>query len=148
MKTKTLNFKIEIKAPVEKVWDTMLDSESYKMWTSPFMEGSYFEGSWSEGERIHFLAPSGEGMCAVIAENRKHELVSIQHIGFVKDGVEDTTSDMVRSWAPAYEKYRFAAVPGGTEVTVEQDVNPDCEQMMVDTWPKALAVLKSLCEAS
>lgn len=143
----TLVFRIEIPAPVEKVWDTMLSPEGYQEWTKPFMAGSYFEGSWSEGERMHFLAPGASGMVAVIAENRPHELVSIEHIGFVVNGVEDTTSDSVRSWAPAYEIYRFAAIPGGTEVTIEHEVIASFEGYMSAVWPKALAALESLCEA-
>lgn len=145
---KTLEFKIEIAAPVERVWDTMLSPEGYQQWTKPFMSGSYFEGSWSEGERMHFLAPGGSGMVAVIAANRPYELVSIKHIGFVMNGVEDTTSDGVRSWAPAYENYRFAAVPGGTEVTIEQEVFASSEAYMNDVWPKALAALESICESN
>jgi uncharacterized protein YndB with AHSA1/START domain len=144
---KTLQFRVEIAAPVAKVWDTMLGKETYPEWTLPFTEGSYFEGSWSEGERMRFLCPSGDGMVAVIETNRPHEMVSIKHLGFVKDGVEDTSSDAVRSWAPAYEKYRFAEVEGGTEVSIAQDVTPDFEKCMLDTWPKALAALKKLCEA-
>jgi len=145
---KVLEFKTLIAAPVEEVWRTMLDSESYQQWTAPFTEGSYYEGSWAEGERIRFLAPSGEGMCAVIAAYRPHELIRIKHIGIVKDGVEDTTSEQVRSWAPAYETYRFAAVDGGTEVTIEQEVAPEHEHLMTDVWPRALAVLKALCETA
>ena len=144
---KTLEFKTRIDAPVEEVWDTMLGPEGYKQWTASFTAGSYFEGSWSEGERMLFLAPGGNGMVAEIAANRPHELISIKHIGQIMDGVEDTTSDSVRSWAPAYENYRFASVPGGTEVTVEQDVLAGYEDFMNDTWPKALAALRALCEA-
>jgi hypothetical protein len=143
---KVLEFKTLIAAPVAEVWSTMLDGESYRRWTAPFAAGSYFEGSWAEGERIHFLAPSGDGMCAVIDANRRHELIRIKHIGVVKDGVEDTTSEQVRSWAPAYETYRFAAVDGGTEVTIEQNVPPEHEQSMSEAWSRALAVLKTLCE--
>ena len=39
-----------------------------------------------------------------------------------------------------------ASVPGGTEVTVEQDVLAGYEDFMNDTWPKALVTLKALCE--
>lgn len=45
---KTLHFSIDIHAPKEKIWKKMLDPESYKTWASPFMEGSYYEGSWEK----------------------------------------------------------------------------------------------------
>lgn len=142
----TLEFAITIDAPVEAVWETMISPEGYARWTAPFMEGATFEGSWAEGERMYFLAPGGSGMLAEIAENERNEVLSIRHLGYVTDGVEDTTSDAVRRWAPAYETYRFATVPGGTRVTVEQDVLAEYEGMMRETWPKALAALKVLCE--
>ena len=147
LEVNTLEYKTEIAAPAEKVWETLFSPESYTKWTAPFMAGSYFEGSWAEGERIRFLAPGGSGMLAEIAENRTHEFMSIKHIGFVQNGVDDTTSDGVLSWAPAYENYRLASVPGGTLVTIEQDVVAGYEDSMNKTWPKALAELKSLCEA-
>ncbi len=146
-KVETLEFKTVIDAPVEEVWEFMFSAEGYPQWTTPFMAGCYFEGSWEEGKPMRFLV-AGSGMLAIIAENRLHESLSIQHVGFVMNGVEDTSSAGVRSWAPAYENYRFASVPGGTEVSVEHEVLAGFEaNMMGNTWPKALAKLKELCEA-
>ena len=91
-----IQFETTINAPPEVVWDVMLGGETYPLWTAPFAEGSFFEGSWSQGSRIRFLVPSGDGMVSEIAENRPHEFVSIRHLGFVHEGVEDTESDAVR----------------------------------------------------
>ena len=144
--TKTLTFEIAIRAPRARVWDTMLDPETYKAWTSAFCEGSYFVGSWDEGAKIQFLSPSGDGMTAVIAENRLHEFVSIRHLGVIEKGVEDTSSEKVRAWAPAYENYRFSDLPEGCRLTVTVDTVAEYEQYMRDTFPKALALLKALAE--
>ena len=143
---KTLHYEIEIAAPVERVWSTMLSDAGYRHWTSPFMTGSYFEGSWAEGARMRFLAPGGSGMVAEIAANRPREFLSIRHLGYVMNGVEDTTSEGVTSWAPAYENYRFESVPGGTRVTIEQDVLAGFEAYMDAAWPRALAALAQICE--
>ncbi|RMH19078.1 MAG: SRPBCC domain-containing protein [Acidobacteria bacterium] len=143
---KRLRFETTIQAPVAAVWERMLGEETYPRWTAVFAEGSYYEGSWDEGSRIRFLTPSGDGMVAEIAENRPHERISIRHLGFVAGGVEDTGSEAVRAWAPAYEIYRFTAVPEGTRVVVDQDVTADYEDLMKETWPKALEQLKRLCE--
>jgi hypothetical protein len=144
--TKTLTFEIAIRAPRARVWDIMLDPETYKAWTSAFCEGSYFVGSWDEGAKIQFLSPSGDGMTAVIAENRPHEFVSIRHLGVIEKGVEDTSSAKVRAWAPAYENYRFSDLPDGCRLTVAVDTVAEYEQYMRDTFPKALALLKDLAE--
>ena len=144
--TKTLTFEIAIHAPRARVWATMLDPETYKAWTSAFCEGSYFVGSWDEGAKIQFLSLSGDGMTAFIAENRLHEFVSIRHLGVIEKGVEDTSSEKVRAWAPAYENYRFSDLPEGCRLTVTVDTVAEYEQYMRDTFPKALALLKELAE--
>jgi len=143
----TLHFSSVIHAGRETVWNTMLAPDTYRLWTAEFTEGSYFEGSWAGGERISFLAPDGNGMASVIAENRPHEHLSIKHIGYVKDGVEDTDSEMVRSWAPAFENYSLSESGPSTDLKVDIDVAPEFEEYMTKTWPRALSRLKAICEA-
>jgi hypothetical protein len=144
---KTLTFEVTIHAPRGLVCSTMLGPETYKAWTAAFGEGCYYTGSWGKGDKIQFLAPSGDGMTAVIAENRPNEFVSIRHLGVIEKGVEDTTSEKVRAWAPAYENYRFSDTPsGGCRVTVTMDTAPEWEEYMLDAYPKALELLKGLCE--
>jgi len=143
---KTLTFAIDIAAPRALVWETMFDPEGYKIWTAAFCEGSHFTGSWDQGAAIRFLAPNGDGMVAEIAENRPHEFVSIRHLGEISGGVADTTSDKVRAWAPAYENYTFSERDGGTHIEVAIDTVPEYVQYMENTFPKALELLKQLCE--
>src|SRR5688572_3618959 len=116
-----------INAPVKKVWDTMLSDATYRQWTSAFNAGSYYKGNWEQGSKILFLGPnpdgSGEGgMVSRIAENKQYEFLSIEHLGIVKDGVEDTTSDIAKKWAPAFENYTFKQAGGGTELTIDMDI--------------------------
>ncbi len=144
---KTLHFAAIINAKREAVWNTMLSPETYKIWTAEFTEGSYFEGSWAKGERIRFLAPDGSGMTSVIAENRPHEYISIKHLGYIKDGVEDTESEAVRSWAPSLENYSFSDAGSSTELKVDMEVTAEFEEYMVRIWPKALSKLKAICES-
>jgi uncharacterized protein YndB with AHSA1/START domain len=143
---KTLHFDIAIRAPRRKVWETMLHSPGYEQWTTAFMEGSTYKGSWDEGASIRFVSPSGDGMVAQIAQHRPAEFVSIRHLGIIANGVEDTTSEQARAWAPAYENYTFEDAGDGTRVRVDIDVVAEYEQYMQDTFPKALALLKGLCE--
>lgn len=146
--TRRIQFETVIAAPVEKVFQTMIEDASYREWTRPFCEGTYFEGNWVEGERIRFLAPGGDaGMIAEMARVIPNEFISIRHLGMIENGVEDTTSEAVRAWAPAYENYSFETVPGGTLVRVDQDVAPQWDEYMQRTWPQALGKLKAICEA-
>jgi hypothetical protein len=122
----------------------MIGAESYKRWASAFAEGTYFEGSWEQGAKIKFLSPpSGDGMVAEIAQNRNNEFISIRHLGFVSNGVEDTTSESVRAWAPTYENYTFTSVSAGTKLVIELDVPSEWEEYMNEAWPKALACSSS-----
>lgn len=143
---KKLHFETVIDAPRQDVWDAMLEPETYRQWTSAFMEGGYYEGSWEEGSSIRFLGPDGSGMSSVIAENRPNEFISIRHIGIIKDGVEDTESEEARKWAPAYENYTLSQVGQSTKVEIDMDITPEYERIMTETWPRALEKLRQISE--
>ncbi|MBE0539057.1 MAG: SRPBCC domain-containing protein [Ignavibacterium sp.] len=145
-----LRFSIEINAPKEKVWDTMLEDKTYRIWTDTFSSGSHYVGAWDKGSKILFLGPNEKGimggMVSRIKENRKHEYISIEHLGIVHDGVEDTTSDAVKPWAGSLENYTFKNLNGKTELLVDIDINDEYKDMFNDMWPKALQKLKELSE--
>lgn len=148
---KKLHFSIFINAPVEKVWDTMLEDATYREWTKAFNPGSYYKGSWEEGSKILFLGPDPKdgkegGMVSRIKENRKPEFISIEHLGIIKDGVEDTTSIEATKWTPAFENYTFVEKDGGTELLVDLDSAEEYEPMFEEMWPKALQALKEIAE--
>lgn len=146
-----LHFSQFIEAPKEKVWETMLGSETYKEWTTAFNPGSRYEGNWEQGSKMLFIGPDDQsggtmGMVSKIAENRPYEFISIQHIGIYKDGVEDTESEEARNWSPAFENYTFIEKDGGTELSVDQDMKSEYKDMFEKMWPDALQKLKVLCE--
>ena len=145
---KRLQFSAAILAPPDVVWRHVTDLESYRRWTSAFAEGSTFDGSWERGAKIRFLAPNGDGMLSEIEESRPGEFLSIRHLGMITNGVEDTTREAVLAWAPAHENYTFLPTPEGTTMVVDQDVAAEWERYMSEAWPKALGLLKELCEAS
>lgn len=146
-----LHFSIVINAPKEKVWHTMLDDKPYREWTKAFNEGSYYKGSWDKGSRILFLGPdpkTGEegGMVSRIAENKPYEFISIEHLGELHKGKEDTTSDKVKGWAGGHENYTFREIDGKTEVLVDADTVEEYKEMFEKMWPKALQKLKEIAE--
>ncbi|MGV3515747.1 MAG: SRPBCC family protein [Luteitalea sp.] len=153
MQKQTLHFGITINAPKARVWDTMLQDATYRQWTTAFNPGgsSWYEGDWTPGSRILFLGsgPNGElgGMVSRIKDARPYDFVSIEHLGVVQDGEEDTTSDMAKQFAPALENYTFVDKDGATEVLVDMDTAEEHRQMFEGTWPNALRLLKQLAEA-
>lgn len=129
----------------------MLSDQTYREWTKVFNEGSYYQGNWEQAAEMRFLGPnpdgSGEGgMFSRIKENRLHEYLSIEHLGVIKNGAVDTTSEEVKQWTPAFENYTFFEKDGGTELQVELDITDEYKAMFEDLWPKALQVLKELAE--
>lgn len=146
-----LHFTITIQAPKAKVWNTMLGDSTYRVWTEAFSAGSHYVGDWSQGSKILFLGPDPEtgkvgGMVSRIKENRLHEYLSIEHLGMMIDGQEDTTSEAVKEWKGAQENYAFKDLYGATEVLIELDTSEDFKEMFEGMWPKALQKLKELAE--
>jgi uncharacterized protein YndB with AHSA1/START domain len=149
---KRLQYSTTIEAPRQKVWDTMLQDETYRRRTKVFNPtGSWYEGDWNAGSTIRFLGTDKDGnvggMVSRIKENRPYEFVSIEHLGLVSDGQDDTTSDAVKAWAGALENYTLTERNGATNVLVEIDLDQEHEKMFEETWPRALAALKELAEA-
>ncbi|MBN8673715.1 MAG: SRPBCC domain-containing protein [Chitinophagales bacterium] len=141
-----LVFSISITATPEKVWNTLWTDATYRKWTAAFTEGSHAVTDWKEGSKVLFLDGQGMGMVSRIAVNRPNEYMSIEHLGEVKDGVEDTTSDRVKAWAGAHENYTLKKINDQTELTIDMDITKEFKEMFEQIWPKALANVKTLSE--
>ncbi len=137
----TLNFSAEINAPAKKVWQILWDDQSYRQWTSVFMEGSHAKSDWQEGSKIQFLTPKGDGMYSVIYRKVENREMVFKHLGEVKDGVE-----VPADWGEAFESYFLTENGGNTGLRVELNTTEDFQQYFTDTFPKALNLVKQLAE--
>jgi hypothetical protein len=50
-----------MQAPVERVYKTMLEDETYRQWTAVFNPGSHYIGSWEKGAKILFIGTDDSG---------------------------------------------------------------------------------------
>ena len=141
-----IHFSILINATPEKIWKILWADETYRKWTSAFTEGSYAETDWKQGSKVLFLDGKGSGMVSRIAVNKPNEFMSIEHLGMVKDGVEDTSSEEVKAWKGAHEDYTLKKVNGKTELSVDMDATEEFKEMFSKIWPKALQNVKELAE--
>jgi uncharacterized protein YndB with AHSA1/START domain len=139
-------FNISINAPREKVWSLLWSNDTYPEWTSVFSEGSRAETDWKEGSKVLFLGADNQGMVSTIAAKKNNEFMSFKHLGMVKDGVEITDDEKVKSWAGATENYTLKTVNGKTELTVDMDMAEDHKDYFMQTFPKALQKLKEMAE--
>lgn len=142
-----IQFEIGIHAPVEKVWDILWGSDTYPKWTRVFSEDSRAITDWQEGSKVHFLNGKGDGMYSEIEMRIENELMSIHHLGAVKDGVEQPDSEETQKWGDAYEIYNLEPDDDGTILTVDLDTVEEFKGYFNETFPKALNIIKELSEA-
>jgi uncharacterized protein YndB with AHSA1/START domain len=144
---KKLLFTVDIDASRQEVWETMLAADTYKEWSGAGWPGSYYEGTWKQGENLRFLAPNMGGSLIHLIEHRPYEYSFAKHIAAINpDGTEDRDSETAKGWIGATESYTFTEHNGKTTLEVEIHTNPAWESMFTDGWPKALAKLKEICE--
>jgi uncharacterized protein YndB with AHSA1/START domain len=144
---KQLKFSIQINAPKKKVWDTMLQPETYKKWVNVSWPGSYNEGKWATGEKMKFISPGQGGTLASLEEVKPYDNIFARHIAVLNpDLSEDRTSDIAKGWIGITEQYTFKEEAGKTTLTILANTPPAWESMFNDGWPGALKALKELCE--
>jgi len=145
-----MQFKINIQAPVSKVYQAMLEKETYEQWTAIFNPSSTYEGSWEKGEKIAFIGLDEEGkkqgMQGIIRENDINRFVSIEYVGLLDGNKEVTEGPMTEGWLGAFENYTFEAQGQATALTVDLDVDDSMIDYFQKTYPKALDKLKEICE--
>ena len=142
-----LEYKIVISAPAKKVWETMLQQETYRQWVAKSWPNSFYEGKWAKGEKIRFIGPDGSGTLAEIVELIPYEKLLARHIAILsKGGVEDRSSEVAKGWIGITEGYQFAEHSGKTTLTVSIETTPEWREMFNEGWPDALEELKKITE--
>lgn len=143
-----ITFSAAIHAPKQRVWYVLWEKSFYEQWTSLFAEGSTVKtDGWKEGTKVLFVDPNNSGMLSIVAANKPYEFMSFRHIGMVNNGVEDTESEAVKSWAGATENYTLKEEGGFITLTVDMEVTEEHKDYFNTTWPKALEKIKELAEA-
>ena len=81
-----IKLSIDIQAPKEKIWDVLLEHNTYRQWASVFHPGSYAEGDWQQGSKVFFKTPEGDGMVSLVNIHTPCEIISFKHLGVLKNG--------------------------------------------------------------
>lgn len=150
---KKLHYTKTIKAPAQKVFDTMLGigtKKTYEQWTAEFNPTSTYEGRWEKGAKMYFVGTDANGkrggMISEIADLIPGKFVSIRHYGMLDGDTEITEGEAVEKWAGSLENYTISEQNGITTVAVAIDMAEDYQDYFNTTWPKALQKLKELAE--
>jgi hypothetical protein len=141
-----LTFSILINAPRQTVWDVLWNESTYPEWTRPFCEGSHMVTDLKEGSKVLFLDSNGSGMVSRVAVNRPNDYMDFEHLGEVKDGIEDADSEQVKSWAGAHETYTLTDAGNQTQLVVNMDTTEEFKEYFLEPWPKAMDKIKELAE--
>ena len=141
-----LVFTVEINASAETVWNKMWDKKSYTEWTTPFCAGTYFTGEIELGSRIHFIAPSFDGMFSDVFYLILNKLIIFKHIGNLKDLKELPLDAETERWTGSFESYKLNEVDAITTVTAEIDCMSEYIDYMNDKFPLAMQELKKISE--
>lgn len=148
---KKLQFKEAILAPVNKVFNLMLGTDTYRLWTSVFNPTSDFEGNWEQGGKMMFTGVSKEGkkegMIGIIEAYIPNEFVSIRYTGLLDGDKEITEGPEIEAWKDSHENYTFLFDGNATNVIVDLDVSESYLGYFQETYPKALLKLKEISEA-
>ena len=145
-----LKFSTSIQALVTDVYEKMLDEKTYREWTKAFNAESQYVGSWKKGSMIRFIGVDEKGqrggMVSRVKENMPSKFLSIEHLGIIQGDKEIMSGQGVEEWAGALENYKFIADGKKTLVEVSMDANQEFKSYFSETWPKALELLKKICE--
>lgn len=139
-----LLFSIIIKAPKEKVWNTLWDDNTFRNWASIIDEGSYMVGELREGNKVQFISSvSGYGVTSRIEKYIPFEFVLFH---FMTDTMERGTQERVNEWTGGKESYVLVETDGVTTLTVKTDVPREQEETFNTRFPRALERVKNLSE--
>ncbi|REA60890.1 hypothetical protein DSL64_13390 [Dyadobacter luteus] len=141
-----LIFETDIAAPKERVWELLWGKESYQEWTSPFMAGSYFEGEFGQGKRVHLLSPTGEGLYSDILIYAENEQLTFNLLGNLKNKEEQPLDAESEIWTGSRESYFLTDTPAGTRLRVQLDNQKEYGDQMNKAFPAALQILKEMAE--
>ena len=87
-------------------------------------------------------------MYSEVAARRDNELMSIRHIGEIRDGVEQPLDERTKAWSGGFENYTLTDQGGATLLDVNVDAPEDFAGYFEDKFPQALADVKRIAEAS
>lgn len=141
---KNVRFSIEIKAPKERVWETLWADRTFRDWASKIDAGTYMVGELKEGNEVQFISSvSGYGVTSKVSKLIPSEFVSFRQL---LDTKERGRLEREQEWAGGEESYSLAEHGGVTTLTATLDVPTGQEETFKVRFPKALERLRTLAE--
>lgn len=143
---KEMQFRVEINATKEKVWDILWQDETFRQWASIIDPGTYMVGDLKEGNEVQFISSSsGYGVTSLVAKLVAGEFLLLRHRADTQDSGKQ---EREKEWTGGQESYSLAEKGGITTLTATFDVPLEMEEYFKVNYPKALERVKELAERS
>ena len=140
---KELRFTIEIRAPKEKVWDTLWQDATLREWAGIIDPGTYMVGELKEGNEVQYISGNGYGVTSLVEKLVPGEFLLLRHQADTQD---EGKREREKEWTGGEESYALAEKDGATTLTVAFGVPPELEEYFKTAYPKALERIKELSE--
>ena len=142
-----LFFEKQINAPIQKVWDTLWNDESYREWTKHFAPGSNMKSDWEVGGKTMFLDAWGQnGMVSTIKSISPPNDVVFPHLGNFINGREVLEGETVNDFYGSEEAYFLSEENGVTTLKASLDTLPAYEEMMRKGFENGFEEIKKMAE--
>lgn len=139
-----MQFRVEVHASKEKVWDTLWRDETFRQWASLIDPGTYMVGELKEGSEIQFIsAENGYGVTSLVEKLVPGEFLVLRHEADTQDNGQHKRA---KEWTGGKESYTLREKDDVTTLTISFDVPPELEEYFRNNYPKALEQVKILAE--
>ncbi len=132
-----LEYKTEISASSEKIWDALCNKESYTEWSG----GNRYEGNWTEGTEMKFLDPKNNGMYNLVERHTPDRELTMKHLGWIYDGNSDP-----QDWTDSRISYLLQPNDFVSELTVKVNSLDEFVDFYNGYIPKILQKIKEIAE--
>ncbi len=140
---KEMQFRVEINASKERVWDTLWQDKTLRQWAGIIDPGTHMVGGLKEGNEIQFISGNGYGVTSLVEKLVPGEFALLRHSADTQD---EGKRERAQQWTGGKESYSLTEKDGTTTLTFVCDVPPELEKYFKVTYPKALERVKVLSE--
>ncbi len=140
---KEMQFRVDIHATKERVWDTLWQHETLREWAGIIDPGTHMVGGLKEGNEVQFISGNGYGVTSLVEKLATNEFLLLRHRA---DTQGSGNQERKKEWTGGKESYRLAEKDGSTTLTVTFDVPENMEEYFKVNYPEALERVKVLAE--
>jgi uncharacterized protein YndB with AHSA1/START domain len=140
---KEMQFRVEIHASREKVWDTLWKDKTFREWAGIIDPGTHMVGDLKEGSEIQYISGNGYGVTSLVEKLDAGKFLLLRHHADTQD---NGIRERAKEWTGGKESYLLAEKDGTTTLTAAFDVPLELEDYFKVNYPKALERVKEMAE--